>query len=129
MVMGWHVSVSRQTRRRHRPAANNDPQGVRLAVWQARVEGLDWLEELVGSGDAVHVADNGGYPVRYTVRAGAAIPRILDGPPDARTSWAIEPTDIIIDADRWPGRTMVDHRAIEACQPDEWLQVEAWDES
>ncbi len=128
MVMGWHVSVSRQTRRRHRPAANNDPKGVRLAVWQARVDGLDWLQDLVGSGDAVHLADNGGYPVRYTVRAGAAIPRILAGPPLARTTWVADPTDLI-DPDRWHGATTIDRQAIEACQPDEWLQVEAFDES
>ncbi len=129
MAMGWHVCVYRQLSDRQRPAAEGDPRGARLAVWQARVDGLDWLQGLVESGDAVHLADNGGYPVRYTVRADAAIPIVLDGPPQARTNWVADPTDVIIDTDRWPGKTTIDQRAIEACQPGEWLQVEAWDES
>ena len=129
MAMGWHISVHRQISDRDTPSADRDARGTRLAVWQARVRGLDWLDALAEADDAVHLSDNGGYPVRYSVRAGAAIPRILEGPPDARTSWALEPTDVIIDADRWPGRTTLDRQAIDACQPDEWLQVEAWDES
>ena len=128
MGMGWHLSLYRQISDRDSPSTNGDPSGARLATWQAGVNGLGWLRELVQRNDAVHLADSGGYPVRYTVRAGAAIPTLLDGPPHARTSWITGPTDIV-DFDRWPGSTTIDHTAIEQCQPDEWLQVEAWDES
>ena len=128
MVMGWHISVHRQINDRAIPSADSDPRGARLATWQARVNGLDWLMDLVETDDAVHLSTNGGYPIRYTVRAGAAIPIILNGPPHARTTWIAGPTHIV-DFDRWPGRTTTDQRAIEQCQPDEWLEVEAWDES
>jgi hypothetical protein len=37
MAMGWHVTVLRQDRR--------------VAVWQAPVDGLRWLDDLVYSGD------------------------------------------------------------------------------
>jgi hypothetical protein len=128
MTLGWHVSVYRQITGRDSPSADHDPKGVRLAVWQARVDGLDWLRGLAAANDAVCLSNNGGYPIRCTVRAGAAVPIILSGPPHARTNWIAESTDII-DFDRWPGRTMIDQSAIEECQPDEWLQVEVWDES
>jgi hypothetical protein len=129
MVMRLCISVHRQTSDRDTPSAPSDPNGARLAIWQASLNGLDWLVDLVGTDDAVTLSDNAGYPVRYTVRAGAAIPIILDGgPPHAHTTWSAGPTDII-DFDRWPGRTSVDQRAISACQPNEWLQVEVWDES
>lgn len=128
MGMGWHISLYRQISNRDSPSTDGDPSGARLATWQADVNGLGWLRDLVDRSDAVHLSDNGGYPVRYTVRADAAIPTLLDGPPHARTRWVTGPTDIV-NFDRWPGSTTIDQTAIEECQPDEWLQVEAWDES
>ena len=128
MGMGWHISVHRQISERDSPSANGDPRGAHLATWQAGVSGLAWLMDLVEADDAVHLSDNAGYPVRYAVRAGAAIPIFLGGPPQARTSWVAGPSDIV-EFERWPGRTTIDQTAIEECQPDEWLQVEAWDES
>lgn len=128
MDMGWNISLYRQTSDQDSPASEGDPSGVRLATWQADVTGLGWLRELVERSDAIHLSDNGGYPVRYTVRAGAAIPTLLDGPPHARSGWVTGQTDIV-SLDRWPESTTIDQAAIEECQPDEWLQVEAWDES
>ena len=128
MGLGWHISVHRQVSDPETPSADGDPRGALLATWKAHVTGLDWLKSLVEAGDAVHLSDNAGYPVRYTVRVGAAIPIILDGPPRAHTSWIAKPTGIV-DFDRLPGGAMIDQRAIEEPQPHEWLQVEAWDES
>ena len=128
VTMGWHIFVYRQISGRDTPSTNSDPSGVLLASWQARVNGIDWLKGLVKADKAVHLSDNSGYPVRYSVRTGAVVPIVLHGPPHARRVWIAGPTDII-DSDHWPGRTTVDQRAIELCRPDEWLQVEAWDES
>ena len=128
MGMGWHISVYRQISDRDSPATDGDLRGAHLATWQADVNGLAWLRDLAKGHDAVHLSDNGGYPVRYSVRAGAAIPPLLDGPPDARTTWGTGTSDTV-NFDRWPGSTWIDQTALQECQPDEWLQIEAWDES
>ena len=129
MGMGWHISLHRQISDRDSPSTDGDPSGVRLATWQAGVDGLGWLRDLVQRKDAVHLADNGGYPVRYTVRAGALVPIILEGPPNVRTTKFVAKPSDIVGFDHLPGGAVIDRRAIERCQPDEWLQVEAWDES
>ena len=128
MGLGWRISVHRQLSDRDSPSADGDVKGARLAIWRAHANGLDWLKGLAESADAFHLSDNAGYPVRYTVRTGAAIPIILDGPPRARTNRFAEPTDMVA-YDRLPGGAIIDQEALEQCQPDEWLQVEAWDES
>ena len=129
MTLGWRVSVHRQSNDRSAPSADGDPKGPRVAIWRAHVSGLSWLKDLAESDDAVHVADNSGYPVRYTVRAGALVPIILDGPPNVRTTKFVAKPSDIVGFDHLPGGAVIDRRAIEKCQPDEWLQVEAWDES
>jgi len=47
----------------------------------------------------------------------------------ARDNWLCDPWDVITDADKWEGKTVVDRDAVTLCRPDEWLLVEAWDES
>lgn len=37
------------------------------------------------------------------------------------------PTDIL--SEKWEGKTVVDRLAAAACREEEWLLVEAWDES
>jgi hypothetical protein len=128
MGLGWHISLHRQASGRRAPSADGDPKGDRLAVWQSHVYGLDWLKELVEAHDAVHLSDNAGYPVRYTVRAGAVIPIILDGPPRGRTNWMAKPSDVV-GYKHLRGGATIDQATLEECQPDEWPQVEAWDES
>lgn len=128
MVSGWRISLHRQVSERDSPSDDSDPRGVQLATWQAGLGGLDWLLELATVGDAVHLSDNSGYPNRYTVRAAAVLPIVLHGPTDARTVWAAGSTDVL-DADHWPGATTINSSEMAACDPEEWLQVEAWDES
>ena len=69
----------------------------------------------------------GGYPNRYTATAEYLIPRIIETPPGARAVWVYRKGDII--TDKWVGKTVVDREAAALCRPDEWLLVEAWDES
>lgn len=129
MTLGWRVSVYRQVEDRASPSADHDPTGIRVAIWRAHAYGLDWLKDLAASNDAVHLADNSGYPIRYTVRAQALLPVIQAGPPRARTTGVLSLPGDTVDLGSLPGGVMIDQAAIEDCQAHEWLQIEAWDES
>ena len=74
-MLGFHMSVYRQTDEGVAPATFDSPEGPRLAVWQTDAWGLDWLNDLVKAGRAI------------------------------------------------------DSAVVAACRPDEWLLVQAWDES
>src|SRR5262245_25404008 len=50
MPLGWHVSVYRQTANRSVPATADAKAGLRIAVWQTGLWGLQWIEDLVQSG-------------------------------------------------------------------------------
>lgn len=100
---------------------------ARLAVWQTGMGGTDWLDELAKQGQATRLATNSGYPVVYLVQARVLLPRILDGPPDARKQWLSETHDILLP--NWEGQTAIDRGAASKVLPEEWLVVEAWDES
>lgn len=125
-MLGWHISVYRQHPVSTQPAAASASEGPRVAVWQADVWGLRWLKDLVKEGEAIDLGGNG-YPCRYTAPAKVIFPRILPQPPNENVIWQKDPWDIV--DERWLGRTEIDHPAAEACSPDEWLLIEAWDES
>ena len=125
-MTGWHISVYRQTDKGASPATPESPRGERLAVWQTGDGGLGWIYGLVKEGKAIDLGGDG-YPHRFTAAAEHLIPRIVDGPPGARSTWASGATDII--TYKWEGKTAVDRAEIADCSPVEWLLVEAWDES
>lgn len=125
-MLGWHISVYRKPFGRTTPAAFDTKAGVRLAVWQGDVGALQWLDDLVRTGDALGLGGDG-YPFRYTARAEHIVPVILGGPPYAFQTWRRGAGDVI--DPKWAGRTVVDRDAIAVCQPKEWLLIEAWDES
>lgn len=100
-------------------------RGDRIAVWQSGIAGLRWIDELVKSGAAI-AARTDGYPSVFYAKAVDVVPR-LDAPPEARPVWVSGP-DNISTGER-AGRTLVDQDAAAACTPDEWLLIEAWDES
>jgi hypothetical protein len=113
-MLGWHISVYRQD------------DGTRLAVWQTGLDGLRWLDELVTAGQAIDLGGDG-YPRRYTAAAEVLVPRIIDHPPEARTTWVSGAGDIL--TSKWEGKTVIDAVAAAQCPPGESLLVEAWDES
>jgi hypothetical protein len=90
------------------------------------MSGLDWLNREVEAGRAIDLGGNG-YPVRYSATAKTPLPQILDGPPEARKHWLTDPGDIV--NEKWEGKTVIDRDTAVQCGPDEWLLVEAWDES
>ena len=89
-------------------------------------EGLRWIDGLVEQGSAFYLGGFG-YPTMYTAKIEHLRPKILDGPPSANNVWVCGPEDIL--SDGWEGKTTVDHKALRDCSPDEWVLVEAWDES
>ncbi|MDP8979380.1 MAG: hypothetical protein M3O35_02185 [Acidobacteriota bacterium] len=125
-MLGWHISVYRQKDGGSAPATAAAPEGTRLAVWQTGPSGLGWLDELVKSGKAIDLGGNG-YPRRYTAASEDLIPRIIEEPPDARTTWMHDAHDIL--TGKWEGKTVIDRAVSAQCRSGEWLLVEAWDES
>lgn len=125
-MLGWHVSVYRQADGGHAPATSGSGRGDRLAVWQAGRGGLDWIRDRAAHHQAVALGGDG-YPLRYTGRACWVIPVITAGPPHAHARWHRGPDDVVSGA--WDGRTVIDAGVIAACRDDEWLLIEAWDES
>jgi len=125
-MLGWNIGVYKLKDGGESPATAESHEGARLAIWQTGLGGLDWLDELVKAGKAINLGGNG-YPYRYTVTAENIIPRIIETPPGARTLWQCEASDVL--TDKWEGKTVVDRAVAEHCRLDEWLLVEAWDES
>jgi hypothetical protein len=126
MPLGWHISVYRQQNEGTKPAAFGDAHGPRLAVWQANLGGLDWLDELVNEQRAINLGGNG-YPYEYTAMAAYIIPRLIGEPPEAKAVWTFDAGDIITSG--WQGKTTRDPAVMDACRPDEWLIIQVWDES
>ncbi|MEO8563733.1 MAG: hypothetical protein ABI601_16765 [bacterium] len=95
-------------------------------MWQTGLAGLRWLDELVNEQKAIALGGNG-YPLEYTAMATHVIPRLRGGPPKAIAKWTFDAGDNI--TEKWLGKTTMDSTAMDACRPNEWLIVQAWDES
>lgn len=125
-MLGWHISVYRQEDGGRAPASFGAAHGTRLAVWQTGLGGLDWIDALVKEQKAISLGGNG-YPLEFTATAAHLKAQLLDGPPGAKSMWSCDPGDILLP--EWAGKTVKDLEAVDACQPDERLLIQAWDES
>ena len=129
-MLGWHISVYRlvdaQSAEPLLDALARLERGEKLAVWQAGVDGIAWIRDLVTRGDAVGSLGSG-YPGLFFARARDLLPKIREGPPFSHDVWTHGPTDILLP--HWEGRTVIHEGTIQGCAPDEWLRVEVWDES
>ena len=121
------IRVYRQQNDGSAPATFRAEQGVRLAVWQTDCGGLNWLDELVTQQKAIDLGGNCGYPNEYTAMATHIVPRIRDNPPEAKAVWDSDAGDLL--TPQYLGKTTKDLDAMDACRPDEWLIIQAWDES
>jgi hypothetical protein len=126
MPLGWHVTVYRQQNDGTTPANFETPQGAEIAVWQTHAWGLRWLDDLVAQQKAIDLGGNG-YPMKYTALAQHIIPQLRERPPEADEIWTIDPGDVLLPG--WLGKTTKDPSTMDACQPNEWLIIEAWDRS
>ena len=126
MPLGWHISVYRQQNDGSTPASFGAEQGSRLAVWQTGIDGLRWIDDLVKQQKAIDLGGNG-YPMEYTAKAVDLVQQLRDGPPKAKAVWSIDAGDVIMPG--WLGKTTKAPETIDACRPDEWLLIQAWDES
>ena len=145
-MLGWLISVSRcgsQALRDARGDADkmrsvltsetgspdvpeSTDRDTRIATWQTGLGGLKWLDELVSSGRAASTS-RGGYPETYLITCRDFTSRLEGGLPNERPVWRTEAGDILTDS--WIGKTEILTEALAQCDPDEWLLVEAWDES
>lgn len=125
-MLGWHITIYRQEANGDSPASSGASAGATLAVWQAGISGLNWLDALVGKGLAVSLGGNG-YPTEYTAKLKHVQGVIFDGPPHANATWLYDPGDIL--TEKWLGKTTVYHQALSECDPEEWIVIQAWDES
>lgn len=125
-MLGWHINIYKQVGDGSLPATSGTSAGRLLSDCHAGISGLDWISELVRTGHAIDLGGNG-YPFRYTVRMGALRTLLSDGAPENPEATASET------AEEFPrpkqGRVALDLRSIAECHRDEWLIIEAWDES
>ncbi len=125
-MLGWHISVFRLKEGGSEPPNDHTERAGVVAVWQSDASGLDWIDNLVQHGQAIAI-NSGGYPSLYSVQAVALRHVILNGPPNAHPVWKREPGDVI--GPVWLGETTIYADVLAQCEPNEWLLVEAWDES
>jgi hypothetical protein len=102
---------------------DDDP---RIATWQTGLDGVDWLTQLVANGRALSTTRSG-YPDTYTIPCRDFITRLDEGLPGEHATWVASPHDIIVGSG--PRQTTIDTETLALCDPNEWLLVEAWDES
>jgi hypothetical protein len=126
MPLGWNIGVYRQQNGGSTPASAGAPHGDRLAIWQTGLGGLDWLDDLVKQQKAIRLGGNG-YPTEYTAMADEILPMLRGEPPRAKKRWTFDEGDVILPG--WLGKITKDVDAMHACRPDEWLVIQAWDES
>jgi hypothetical protein len=142
-VLGWLISVYRladegAVRRilGAEPGAKvvlgDDVLGGRLAVWQAGPYGLNWIAEAAAREGGVIRRLECGYPHRYLARAADILPTIRDhvpykAPMYEHPSWVVPEGSVLLPG--YVGKTTIDDGAIDKFSADEWLYIEAWDES
>ncbi|WP_372380082.1 hypothetical protein [Xanthomonas sp. NCPPB 1062] len=102
--------------------------GERLAIWQARIDGIQWLKKLVSENCAKLVVNGNGYPDIFSAQARWVAPILLQGPPGARDVWIVGEGDIV-DGPISSRRSRFYREAILGCEPNDWLVIEVWDES
>jgi len=125
-MIGWHISVYQQINGGAAPASFGASHGSKLAVWQTGLYGLDWIDQLVKMELAISLGGNG-YPIEYTAMAKHLKAQLTEGPAGANERWTCATGDILMPG--WEGKTVKDMEALDACRPDEWLLIQAWDES
>ena len=142
-MLGWLISVHRvadeETVRRVldaepgvKVAFGEGNLGDRVAVWQAGLDGRQWIRQAASREGGVLRELESGYPHRYLARAADILPTIRDrvpykAPMYEHPSWVVPEGSVLLPG--YVGKTTIDEGAIDRCSADEWLYIEVWDES
>jgi len=125
-MLGWWIIVSTHTpEERDRADQDTKRTGV-LAQWEAGVEGVLWIEDLVGSGQAKKLSRSG-YPNRYTARASEVFPMLratFTATGDAKFAGADGPLGPV-----WQDKNEFNEDRVALCPADRILTIDAWDQS
>lgn len=125
-MTGWEFGIFRQIADGTRATHPRTEKGECLASWQARIQGLDWIKELIRLGRCKPLHGDG-YPYRTTVLARDLLPQILAGPPAAREHFTAAPYEIVVGTPH--DGPLIHKDRILVCPPDDWLIVEIFDAS
>ncbi|MGE7137423.1 hypothetical protein ACQKIE_07305 [Luteibacter sp. NPDC031894] len=127
-MLGWSITV----RIAPLKGAKLGPESI-LARWMTDASGLAWLHPLLDQGRVLQTKKNG-YPNEYRGLAGDILPLLQTDAMQPRglgawvfgldegEEYAIPPGGMVADAVRYDDR-------IAACRDDQWLTIEAWDQS
>ena len=118
-MLGWHFTIEKRR-------CGEDRGIIELAVWQAGIDGLGWVDQLVKEGKVISLGGDG-YPYKFKAQTKVLKPVVFGSPPYANAVWGFDHGDILLPG--WAGRTRIDRNAWEACAPDEWLDIVVFDES
>jgi hypothetical protein len=123
-MLGWDILVNRQIGGGASPATWQSQPGNLVATWREGLGGMEWLDELVKSGNALNLGGDG-YPDRASAAAGALIRVITQDLPRLRGWTVVDKHGEKVE----PGRRqiVINGDVIAACDDQEWLLIEAWD--
>jgi hypothetical protein len=76
---------------------------------------------------ATLLGTNCGYPVRYRSTAGVILPILAAGIPSGENPQIIG--DDYLMPENWRGDVVIDTDKIKDCKPDDFLLMDAWDQS
>lgn len=119
-MLGWQIIIYPEG------AEGSVRSAATVATWKTGLGGTDWLERLVqaGKADSRHA---GGYPRSYRMLWRDLLPELLnqpqpyDGPPVIGEDYVMEPG--------WFEHKTLNRAALALCQADDWMIVDAWDQS
>lgn len=131
-MIGWWIVVSTQSPEERDRADQDARRAAILAQWETGAEGIRWIEHLAEAGKATKLA-GGGYPSRYTARAGDVLPLIQGGgiqpPKDGVWIFGIDEGEEYAQPPGWMGKVEVHSDRVAACPADQVLTIDAWDQS
>jgi len=115
-MLGWWIVVTRE----------GEEAGPQIAAWEASIDGLAWLDELVAAGKAEQTSWNG-YPNLFHANAGDVFSLIKNGPPRHTAPLVIG--DDYVSKGGLSGKFRLDLTLASACLPEDRLSIQSWDQS
>ena len=125
-MIGWWIVVSTHSPEERDRADQEARRAAILAQWETGADGIRWIEHLTEAGKAAKLA-GGGYPNRYTARAGDVLPLIANGLPKHDGPTVIG-EDYVLPGS-WTGNVIIHPDRIAACPADKLLTIDVWDQS